>query len=165
MMKIMDFVAPVSPENGLPGQECCLSWPENIQFHQVPWSDLVMVHIYGSESHILEGEIVATYHFGGLWSHKYGSKECGSKKSECFKTSNRNIQKLLKIRDNLLPTIQARKSPKTHAAAKKCCGWEKPAMVCIAQIWCPYSSVYVQGILRCLFDLSLLEHFILTCWM
>ena len=87
-----------------------------------------MVHIYGSESHILEGEIVATYHFGGLWSHKYGSKECGSKKSECFKTSNRNIQKLLKIRDNLLPTIQARKSPKTHAAAKKCCGWEKPAI-------------------------------------
>ena len=124
-----------------------MSWPENIQFHQDPWSDLVMVHIYGSESHILEGEIVATYHFGGLWSHKYGSKECGSKKSECFKTSNRNIQKLLKIRDNLLPTIQARKSPKTHAAAKKCCGWEKPCFtavntLCFTQL--NFSKIYVS---------------------
>ena len=113
-MKFLDFVA---SENSLSGYE----------FPQDPWSDLMMVHI-GSECHILEGKILATYHFGGLWSHKYGSKECGSKKSECLKTSNRNIQKLLKIRDNLLPTIQARKSPKTHAAAKKCCGWEKPAI-------------------------------------
>ena len=87
-----------------------------------------MAHIYGSRSHILLGEIVATYHFGVSWSHKYGSKEFGSKKSERWKTSNRNIQKLLKIRVHLIPTSQAQKSPKTHAAAKKCCGWEKPAI-------------------------------------
>jgi hypothetical protein len=111
-----------------------LYWLENIQLHQVQWSDLVMVHIYGSESHILGSEIVATYHFGGPWSHKYGSKECCSTKSECFKTSNRNIQKLLKIRAHLLPTFQAQKSPKTHAAAKKCCGWEKPAICMFGHI-------------------------------
>ena len=77
-----------------------------------------MVHIYGSGSHILLGEIVATYHFGVSWSHKYGTEEFGSKKSERWKTSNRNTQKLLNIRVHLIPTLQAQKSLKTHAAAK-----------------------------------------------
>ena len=74
------------------------------------------------------GEIVAAYHFGGSWSHKYDSEEFGSKKSERWKTSNRNIQKLVSIRVHLMPTFQAQKNPKSHAAAKICCGWEKPAI-------------------------------------
>jgi hypothetical protein len=61
---------------------------------------------------------MATYHFGGSWSHKYGSKEYGSKKSERWKTSNRNIQKLLKIHVHLVPTFKAQKTLKSHAAAK-----------------------------------------------
>ena len=127
-MKIKNFVAPIGPERRFNGSKCGLCWVENIQVHQVEWSDLVSVHIYGSKSHILEGDFEDIFHFGGLWSHKYGSEECGSRKSECFKTSNRNIQKLTEILGHLLPTIQAQKSPKTHAAAKKCCGWEKPAI-------------------------------------
>ena len=64
------------------------------------------------------GEIVATYHFGGSWSHKYGSEEFGSKKSELLKTSNRNIEKLDNSRVHLVPTFQAQKSPK-HTQQQK----------------------------------------------
>ena len=62
---------------------------------------------------------MATYHFGGSWSHKYWSKQYGSKKSERFKISNRNIDKMVGIHVHLLLVFKAQNMAKCNAAAKK----------------------------------------------
>ena len=62
-MNSLDFV-----EEELPRLKCGLYRLENIQFHQVRFSYGAHL-IYGFQSHILGGEIVATYDFGGSWRH------------------------------------------------------------------------------------------------
>ena len=76
--------------------------------------------------------------FGGSLRPPECPKKNFHRKSEWLQTSNRNIREPMKICE--LP-ILARidpKTQKTHAAAKKCCGWEKLAIYPMTKFWVRY---------------------------
>ena len=67
-------------------------------------------------------------HFEGSWTHIHVSEKYGSKKSWRFKSSNRNIFIFIKIHIQEGPVTRDPKTPKTHPAARLCCGWEERAI-------------------------------------
>ena len=85
-------------------------------------------------------------HFDGSWTHIHVSEKYGSKKSWRLKSSNRNILIFIKIHIQEGPVTRDPKTPKTHPAAKLCCGWEERA-ICemhVTTVTCQDKVVSVQ---------------------